>query len=70
MEMTAIHGSSHMRAAGYDPAAQVMHIQFHNGTTYEYPVHEQMHRDMMNADSQGAFFHAYIRPHHIGKRVH
>jgi hypothetical protein len=62
--------SSHFAAVGYDPAARKMHIEFKNGAVYEYKgVPEQFHKTLMEADSQGEFFHKNVKPHFEARRI-
>ena len=64
--------SSKMRAIGYDPESQELHVQFHNGT-YIYPnVSANQHAALMNADSHGKHFHKHIRdnPNHPHRRAY
>lgn len=69
MKRTKVN-SSHFEAVGYDPAAHKMHIEFKNGSVYEYAgVPEQFHKTLMEADSQGSFFHENIKPHFEARRI-
>lgn len=69
MHRTSVE-SSHFAAVGYDPAARKMHIEFKNGAVYEYTgVPEQFHKTLMNADSQGAFFHKNVKPHFHARKI-
>lgn len=69
MERTPVE-SSHFAAVGYDPAARKMHIEFKNGAVYEYSgVPEQFHKTLMEADSQGTFFHKNVKPHFKARRI-
>lgn len=62
--------SSHFAAVGYDPAARRMHIEFKNGSVYEYSgIPEQFHKTLMEADSQGTFFHKNVKPHFKARRI-
>lgn len=62
--------SSHFAAVGYDPAARKMHIEFQNGSVYEYAgVPEQFHKTLMDADSTGEFFHKNVKPHFKARRI-
>ena len=62
--------SSHLRAVGYDPAARKMHIEFKNGSVYEYlAVPEQFHKTLTEADSNGTFFHKNVKPFFKARRI-
>ena len=69
MERTPVT-SAHMVSVGYDPGARKLHVEFHNGQVYEYSgVPEVFHKTLMNADSQGEFFHRNVKPHFKARRV-
>ena len=69
MERTKVN-SSHFAAVGYDPAARKMHIEFKNGSLYEYMgVPEVFYKTLMDAESPGRFFHQNFKPHFEGKKI-
>lgn len=54
--------SSNLASVGYDVTSCILEIEFNNGSTYQYfdvPSHE--HEGLMNADSHGKYFDAYIK---------
>ena len=54
--------SSNIAAVGYDQDAEVLYIEFNNGTTYSYDmVPFYVYEELMDADSKGQYFHKYIR---------
>jgi hypothetical protein len=61
MEMFPLK-SSNLAAAGYDPATQVLRVQFKNGSIYDY---SQVPSDVANglffADSAGQYLHQQIK---------
>lgn len=62
--------SSHFVAVGYEPTSRKMHIEFKNGAVYEYAgVPEQFHKTLMEADSQGTFFHKNVKPHFNARKI-
>ena len=62
--------SSMMRSAGYDEALAVLEIEFVTGHVYRY--HAVPRRDwqgLMDAESKGRYFEAYIRDKYPMRRV-
>ncbi|MCE5327879.1 MAG: KTSC domain-containing protein [Planctomycetaceae bacterium] len=54
--------SSNIQAIGYDEAAEELHVQFNNGTTYVYQkVPPELHASLMNAPSKGSFLNRQIK---------
>lgn len=54
--------SSMMASAGYDETTGVLEIEFLTGAVYQYvgvPLH--LYRSLLDAPSQGRFFHGRIR---------
>jgi hypothetical protein len=64
--MKPVHSSA-VKAVGYDPAAQEMHVQFHSGDTiYTYPgVKPEQHQQLMASKSIGA----HLAKHFKGKKA-
>ncbi|MBQ8772054.1 MAG: KTSC domain-containing protein [Clostridia bacterium] len=61
MRMLSID-SSNIEYVGYDERLQFLHIQFVNGTTYEYyDVPKRIYIDLITASSVGKYFHKYIK---------
>ena len=62
--------SSMMASAGYDPAGRVLEIVFATGVVYHYfDVPLDVYQDLVDADSQGRFFHTRIRDTFVFQRV-
>lgn len=54
--------SSQLKSVGYDPETQTLEIEFNSGGIYRYAnVTPEMHKGLMEGDSIGKFFHAFIR---------
>ncbi|MCD4733413.1 KTSC domain-containing protein [bacterium] len=54
--------SSDIASVGYDPATEILEIEFHSGGLYWYylvPVH--IHSGLMSASSRGKFLHQNIK---------
>lgn len=61
MEMLPLD-SSNLAAAGYDPATQVLRVQFKNGSIYDYSqVHPEIANGLFSADSAGQYLHQQIK---------
>lgn len=53
--------SSNLLTAGYDAAAQVMEIEFQNGSIYQYfEVPEQVYQGLLTAESKGQYLHDQV----------
>lgn len=62
--------SGHMDGVGYNSMDRVMTVRYKNG--YEYHVHgvpPEEHRAMMDAPSQGEYYHAFIKGRYHVERV-
>ena len=54
--------SSAVASVGYDPARQVLEIEFRSGNVYQYfSVPPEVHDALMRAPSKGRFVNASIR---------
>lgn len=54
--------STQIRSVGHDPKANVLHVEFQNGSVYSYPnVTADHHAALMGAKSLGEHFHANIK---------
>jgi len=54
--------SSMMTSAGYNPTSRVLEIEFATGAVYQYvDVPLDVFEEMLDAPSQGQFFHSRIR---------
>lgn len=61
MERKTITSTS-IREIGYDSDSQLLEITFHRGGSYEYSgVPQDEYDAFMAAESQGKYFHAYIK---------
>lgn len=55
--------SSNIISAGYDPATQVLELEFKGGIVWQYAnFPEQMWYEFLGAPSQGKYFHSQILP--------
>jgi hypothetical protein len=62
--------SGHIASVGHDPIDRVLEIKFQNGSVYRYHgVSVQEYQGLMNAGSQGEYFHANIKPFYPAERV-
>lgn len=54
--------SSRIEAVGYDERLKLLHIQFVNGSLYEYyNVPKNIYVGLITASSAGEYFHEYVR---------
>lgn len=54
--------SSNLASIGYDADNQILEIEFNHGGVYQYyDVPGDVYDDLMNADSHGKYFAAYIK---------
>lgn len=61
MQMKPIK-SSNIKAVGYEPTTNRLRVQFGNGQEYDYTdVSIEKYNALMAADSQGRYFHQYIK---------
>jgi hypothetical protein len=59
--------SSAIAGLAYDPIRGTLHVQFRDGTTYQYVgVPLRVYEDLMQAESKGAHFNRCVRPHYLG----
>ncbi len=57
--------SSSIAAVGYDPATNVLEIEFSDGGVYQYfAVPHSTHAALMAAERKGAFVNSTIKPRH------
>lgn len=55
--------SSSISSIGYDADTETLEIEFNTGLVYQfYGVPEDVHAEILEAPSIGAYFNAYIRP--------
>ena len=69
MQNTPLSSTS-IRSLGYDQPSQTLEVEFLNGVIYQYyNVPENVHSEMMKADSKGKFLHLYIKNAYPFSRV-
>lgn len=62
--------SSSVASVGYDPKSQMLELEFHSGSVYEYrEVPPEVFRDLMEAPSKGRFFASEIRGQYPSTRL-
>lgn len=62
--------SSNLKSVGYDPAGQLLEIEFQSGGVYQYQgVPETVYTGLMAASSLGAYFHEHIRNKYPYRKV-
>ena len=62
MTITAVDSTS-LRTVGYDAERQLLQVEFHNRSIYQYfEVPATVYRELMQAPSKGAYFNRSIRP--------
>jgi KTSC domain len=69
IETVAIESSSLAKVA-YHRQQTILQVDFRDGTIYHYlGVPIQTYRDLLQADSKGAYFNHYIRSHFLHVRL-
>lgn len=62
--------SSNLSSVGYDRGAQVLEVEFLNGSVYQYyNVPENMYDQIMQSTSKGKFLNTYIKNSYPFSRV-
>ncbi len=62
--------SRSLQSVGYDPACEVLEIQFRTGRVYRYlGVPPDVYQALLHASSLGAFFNARIRDQYPSERI-
>jgi len=62
--------SSNLAAVGYNPFAAVLTIAFHGDRVYQYfGVPPSVYWGLLEAESHGKFFHAFIRNQYDYRRL-
>lgn len=61
--MNRVHvSSSNLASVGYDPGQQILEIEFHNGSIYQYfNVPNHIYNGLMAASSHGSYFSDNIK---------
>lgn len=69
MERTAVESTS-LRSVGYDPAAQVLEVEFCSGRIYAYEgVPPEVHDWLMRSKGKGGYFNRMIRDRYAMRDV-
>ncbi|MDQ6470871.1 KTSC domain-containing protein [Flavobacterium sp. LHD-80] len=54
--------SSNLKSIGYDDNNQILEIEFNHGGVYRYfGVPEDVHYELMTANSKGSYFSSHIK---------
>lgn len=62
--------SSNLRSIGYDQNANILEIEFHGGSIYQYfNVPENIYLALMKAVSKGTYFYDNIKQCYKYKRI-
>ncbi len=62
--------SSNISSIGYDPETQVLEIEFHDGSIYQYDgVPQSVYEGLMNASSHGQYLHQHIKDRYSHRKV-
>jgi hypothetical protein len=62
--------SSNLVSVGYDPAEQVLEVEFRHGGVYQYiDVPVAVYRELMAASSHGGYLARRVKPHYPVLRV-
>ena len=62
--------STSLRSAGYDAEKEVLEVEFHHGSVYQYEgVPADVFEELMNAESKGRYFMDEIRDVYPTTRV-
>ena len=62
--------SSALDAVGFDRERSELHVRFPDGGTYVYSdVPEQVHRELLEAESKGGFFVNVIQPGYAAREL-
>jgi lysyl-tRNA synthetase class 2 len=62
--------SGAVSAVGYDPTTNELDIEYTGGDVYRYSmVPPSVHRELLAADSIGAFVNREVKPHYPGREI-
>ncbi len=62
--------SSNQKSVGYDRENKVLEIEFHSGSVYQYlNVPEPVFKALLNAASNGTYFHDNIKERYRYQRI-
>lgn len=68
-DMTPVESTS-IRSVGYDQQTGTLVVEFVNGSTYAYAaVPRETHRELLDAESIGAYFNRVVRPRYAYRRL-
>jgi len=69
MNRTSV-SSSNIASIGYDSTAQVLEIEFHDGSIYQYEgVPEHEYQGMMSAGSHGQYLHQHVKDKYSYRKI-
>jgi hypothetical protein len=69
MEMRQV-ASSNIRSVGYDADTQILRVEFHNGSAYEYRnVPLVVYEEFMGSSSLGAYLNRNLRHNYPYEKV-
>jgi hypothetical protein len=62
--------SSNISSIGYEPESQVLEIEFHDGSIYQYDgVPQSVYEGLMNASSHGQYLHQHIKDRYPHRKI-
>jgi KTSC domain len=62
--------STSVKSVGYDPDTGTLQVEFVHGGVYEYlGVPEKVHRELLEAESIGAYFTQYVRDRYFTRKL-
>jgi len=62
--------SSNVKSYAFDQSKQILEIEFHNGSRYQYEsVPQSLVSEMVQSDSIGKYFSSNIRNDYSGSKV-
>lgn len=62
--------SSNIASIGYDETSEILEIEFLSGGIYQYlDVPNYVYEELMNAESHGKYFNAYIKDNYETKKI-
>ena len=67
--MIPVEGNGNIRAIGYDPAHQQLHIQFAAALYVFDEVPQTMYECMIDAKSKGSYFHENVKGKYPHRKV-
>lgn len=69
MKRTLVPSTS-LKSVGYDVEEGVLEIELQSGSLYQYlGVPAKVHKQLMSAESKGAFYTRYIKDHYRYRQV-